>query len=233
MAFEMFGPWLAERRMGGTPWHAHHIAERYSLLTIIALGEGVVGTVASLSAVVSAQGWSVAAVLVAVAGTGLTFGMWWVYFVVPQSQLLHARRELSFRWGYLHLVVFAAIVGNRRRVACRRLLRRAPLEAQRGGHRAVGRDTGGDLHRGGLPALHVVGADAGLRSTCYLLVLTAAVLVAAVFLVDRGMSMANALLIVMLAPAVTVVGYEVLGYRHAEEAIARRLAEDDAGKPTT
>ena len=29
VAFEMFGPWLAERRMGGTPWHAHHIAERY------------------------------------------------------------------------------------------------------------------------------------------------------------------------------------------------------------
>ena len=62
-----------------------------------------------------------------------------------------------------------------------------------------------------------------------LLVLTAAVLVAAVFLVDRGMSMANALLIVMLAPAVTVVGYEVLGYRHAEEAIAKRLAEGDVG----
>ena len=36
--------------MGGTPWHPHHIAERYSLLAIIALGEGVVGTVASLSA---------------------------------------------------------------------------------------------------------------------------------------------------------------------------------------
>ena len=29
-AFEMFGPWLAERRMGVTSWHAHHIAERYS-----------------------------------------------------------------------------------------------------------------------------------------------------------------------------------------------------------
>ena len=54
--------------MGGTPWHAHHIAERYALLAIIALGEGVVGTVASLSAVVGAQGWSVDAVLVAVAG---------------------------------------------------------------------------------------------------------------------------------------------------------------------
>src|SRR6478672_12073578 len=62
---ETLGPVLAEKRKGGTPWHAHHIAERYGLLAIIALGEGVVGTVASLSAVVQAQGWSLDAALVA------------------------------------------------------------------------------------------------------------------------------------------------------------------------
>jgi low temperature requirement protein LtrA len=228
VAFEMFGPWLAERRMGGTPWHAHHIAERYSLLTIIALGEGVVGTVASLSAVVSAQGWSVSAVLVAVAGTGLTFGMWWVYFIVPQSQLLHARRELSFRFGYLHVVVFGAIVG-----------------------------TGAGLHAAAYYVEHqskLTAVDTVLAvaipvaifiAAVYLLymwllqrrdafdllliVLTLVVLVAAVYFVGRGMSMANALLIVMLAPAVTVVGYELLGYRHAEEAIAQRLADHGPG----
>ena len=93
--------WLAETRKGGTPWHAHHITERYGLLTIIALGEGVVGTVASLSAVVSAQGWTFDAVFVAVAGIGLTFGMWWTYFMVPQAELLHAHRERSFLFGYL------------------------------------------------------------------------------------------------------------------------------------
>ena len=37
---EFAGPWIAERRKGGTPWHPHHIAERYGLLVIIALGEG-------------------------------------------------------------------------------------------------------------------------------------------------------------------------------------------------
>ena len=66
-----------------------------------------------------------------------------------------------------------------------------------------------------------------------LVVLTALVLVAAVFFADRGHSMANSLLIVMLAPAVTVVGYELLGYRHAEEAIAKRLADDGFGKSST
>ncbi len=98
--------------MGGTPWHAHHIAERNGLLTIIALGEGVVGTVASLSAVVAEQGWSTDAVLVAVAGTGLTFGMWWVYFVVPAADLLHAHRDRSIGYGYLHIAVFGSIVAT-------------------------------------------------------------------------------------------------------------------------
>jgi low temperature requirement protein LtrA len=49
-AIELMGPLLAEKRMGGTPWHAHHIVERNGLLMIIALGQGVVGTVASLIA---------------------------------------------------------------------------------------------------------------------------------------------------------------------------------------
>lgn len=39
MVIELTGPFLAERRFGGTPWHADHIAERYGLLTIITLGE--------------------------------------------------------------------------------------------------------------------------------------------------------------------------------------------------
>src|SRR5690348_11578462 len=65
---EMMGPVIAERRDGGTPWHPHHIAERYSLFAIIALGEGVVGTVATLSAVVEEHGWTLDAALVCIAG---------------------------------------------------------------------------------------------------------------------------------------------------------------------
>ena len=30
------------------------------------------------------------------AGTGLTFGMWWIYFAIPAADLLHAHRERSF-----------------------------------------------------------------------------------------------------------------------------------------
>ena len=37
---ELAGPVYAETRTIGTPWHPRHIAERYGLLVIIALGEG-------------------------------------------------------------------------------------------------------------------------------------------------------------------------------------------------
>ena len=46
------------------------------------------------------------------AGTGLTFGMWWVYFVVPAADLLHVRREASFVFGYVHMAVIGAIVAT-------------------------------------------------------------------------------------------------------------------------
>ena len=42
--------------------------------------------------------------------------------------------------------------------------------------------------------------------------------------------MTSCLLIVTLAPMVTVVGFELLGHRHVDEAIARSLAEADPGK---
>ena len=111
---EMVGPVIAERGKGGTPWHAHHIAERYGLLTIITLGEGVIGTVASLSAVVESQGWSRDAVLVAIAGTRLTFGMWWMYFIIPSAEVLHVHvhRERAFPWGYGHILIFGSIAAN-------------------------------------------------------------------------------------------------------------------------
>jgi hypothetical protein len=37
--------------------------------------------------------------LVAVAGTGLTFGLWWMYFTVPAGQMLHVHRERVFSDG--------------------------------------------------------------------------------------------------------------------------------------
>ena len=57
-----------------------------------------------------------------------------------------------------------------------------------------------------------------------LFVLTVGVLGDAVVAGRRGISMANCLLVVTLAPMVTVVGYELVGHRHAAEAIAKRFS---------
>src|SRR2546426_7198891 len=109
---EMTGPVFAERHAGGTPWHAHHIAERYSLFAIIALGEGVVGTVAALSAVIDRQGWTLDAVLVGIAGMGLTFGMWWVYYLVPSGEILQRHRNRASVWGYAQILIVTSIVAT-------------------------------------------------------------------------------------------------------------------------
>jgi low temperature requirement protein LtrA len=227
---EMLGPWMAETRKGGTPWHAHHIAERYGLFTIIALGEGVVGTLASLSAVVSAQGWSVDAVFVAMAGTGLTFGMWWTYFVVPQSDLLHAHRELSFRFGYFHIIVFGSIVatGAGLHAAAYYIEHHSKLGSV---ETVLSVAVPVAAYIASVYALYTLLVKIGDAFHLLLLALTAVVLVAAVWLATAGVSMAACLLVVTLAPMVTVVGYELLGHRHAAEAMARRVAEGGETAP--
>jgi low temperature requirement protein LtrA len=218
-AIEFAGPLMAERKDGGTPWHAHHIAERYSLFAIIALGEGVAGTAAAVSATVEVQGWSMDVVLVCIAGIGLTFGMWWVYYLLPSAAILHVHRDRSFAWSYGQIVIIASIVA-----------------------------TGAGLHVGAYFIEHTshTGALATLLCTAipvavflgavyalhthlvrrfdalhgWLLAATAAVVAGAIGAVSIGIDLSIGLALLMLAPAVTVVGYEVMGHRHEADAIA-------------
>ncbi len=215
----MMGPVLAEFGRGGTPWHAHHIVERYGLFTIIALGEGVVGTVASLSAVVDAQGWSFDAVFVAVAGIGLTFGMWWTYFVLPQADILHVRRERSFWFGYLHIVVFTAIVatGAGLHAAAYYIEHHSTLGSAATVLTVV---IPVGVYVAMIYVLYALMTRTVVLFHLLLMTVTAAVLGSAVLLAALGVSMANCLLVVTLAPAVPVLGYELRGYRHAAAAAA-------------
>ena len=41
----------------------------------------------------------------------MPFGMWWIYFVMPCGDLLHAYRSRVFGWGYGHIPLFGAVVG--------------------------------------------------------------------------------------------------------------------------
>jgi hypothetical protein len=51
------------------------------------------------------------------------------------------------------------------------------------------------------------------------------VLVASVVMAAAGVPMAACLLVATLAPAVSVVGFELLGHRHAAAAIAASLSD--------
>jgi low temperature requirement protein LtrA len=225
---ELAGPVLAERvKIGeGTPWNAHHIAERYGLLVIITLGEGIIGTVAALSAVVHNPdvGWNSDAILLLIAGVGLTFGMWWTYFAIPFGELLHAHRERSFGWGYGQIPLFGAIAatGAGMHVAAYYLEHHSKL------------GTLGTVLSVAIPlaiyllilyAVYTALVRQGDPFHLSLLAGTAFVLVLAVVLAASGVSMPVCLVVLMLAPLVTVVGYETLGHRHLEA-----ILEADGGR---
>lgn len=220
VAIELAGPVLAERRDGGTPWHPHHIAERYGLLVIITLGEVVLGTITAISAVVEVQGWTVEAVLVAVSGTALVFGLWWVYFTVPSAEVLARHRGRAFPWGYLHILIFGALAatGAGLHVAANVI-----------DHRALIDDPTFAVLATAIPVLVFI----AVLFVVYSLLMvridpvqllfflgSAGALAGAVAISCRGASIGVSLLIVAASPLVVIVGYETVGYRRQAAALA-------------
>lgn len=103
---EMWIPWWAESARR-TPWHPHHITERYGLFTIIVIGESVLaGTLAIQSAIdlrrIPPELWETI-----VAAPVILFAMWWIYFSRPGHVHLRSMGT-AFLWGYGHYFVFAA-----------------------------------------------------------------------------------------------------------------------------
>ena len=73
-----------------TPWHPHHIAERYGLFTLIVLGESVL---AASTAIQSALDNGHEDLLpVAAGGLLIVFALWWLYFAKPAAGLLVSSR---------------------------------------------------------------------------------------------------------------------------------------------
>jgi low temperature requirement protein LtrA len=103
---ELLVPAIAERARA-TPWHRHHIIERYGLFVIIALGESVLAASLAIEAITSAGGFA-AELLPVIAGGLLTlFSMWWIYFDGAPVALLQQRGG-QWLWGYGHLFVIGA-----------------------------------------------------------------------------------------------------------------------------
>lgn len=217
---ELAGPVLAERSGGRVPWHAHHIAERYGLLVIITLGEVVIGTITSISAIVHEHGWTFDAGLLAVVGTALAFALWWMYFITPSARVLRVRPDRGFVWGTSHIVVFAAVaaVGAGLHVGAYAVEGDASI------------DNVGVVLTIAVPVAilttavfllysYVLGAFDAFHVPLFgaaLLALAAAVAAAA-----AGASTAVSLALVLLAPVIVVVGYESVGHRHQAAALER------------
>ncbi|CAN5163923.1 low temperature requirement protein A [soil metagenome] len=100
---------LGAERTGLTPWHPHHIAERYGLFTIILLGESVSATMLATQGFLESDGLSVHLIVVAGAGLVLIFALWWLYFKEPSAEGLSQHRDRSFVWGYGHYLLFASV----------------------------------------------------------------------------------------------------------------------------
>ncbi|MEQ6902190.1 low temperature requirement protein A [Nocardioides sp. YIM 152588] len=216
LAIEVTGPIIAERRFGGTPWHAGHIAERYGLMAIIVLGEGLIGTMASLTAI---GDLNAEVVLLAAAGTAMTFGMWWTYFVVPHGEILELRRERSFGWGYGHIPLFGSIaaVGAGLHVAAYYIEH----------HSELGRV--GTVLSVAVPlatyllVFYILYAVFSRSLDPFHLLLGAisvALLAAPVAMAAADVDLVACLLVLALVPWVTVVGYETRGHRHNAEVLA-------------
>ncbi len=106
---ELGVPLWAESCGPPTPWHAHHIAERYSGFLIIILGESILSTANAIAGLIEANGLTAETALVGLGCTLLTFCLWWMYFLLPSGEALHAHRARSFGWGYGHFATFAAL----------------------------------------------------------------------------------------------------------------------------
>lgn len=136
--------------------------------------------------------------------------------------MLKAHRERSFLFGYLHIVTFTSIVATGAR------LHSAAYYIQ---HQSTLGSAETVLAVAIPVATYIVSIYClyaclvrTVDPVCVaLIVLAGIVLAAAVWLAAGSISMANCLLVVTVAPMLTVVGYETLGHRRAAQAIAANL----------
>ncbi|CAN5180759.1 low temperature requirement protein A [soil metagenome] len=215
-----FSTFEGRGRWRGTPWNAHHVTERYGLLVMITLGEVILGTITAVAALVAHVGWSGEAVLVAIAGTGLTFGLWWSYFILPSAAVLARHRDRKWAWGYGHIILFGA------------------LAAVGAGLHVAAYAAEGEAKIGTVGVVLAVAIPVLIFSVVYFTIYSALfravdgfhlllasglvlVLAAGVALSLVGVPLGWCLIVLTLAPLVIAVGYETVGYRHVESYIER------------
>ena len=92
---------------GTTPWHPHHIAERYGLFFIIVLGETVLSVTIALQGAFAEKDPPFELWYVVVGGVLVTFCAWWLYFARENGDILTGN-DVGYTWGFGHYVIFGA-----------------------------------------------------------------------------------------------------------------------------
>lgn len=127
--FELAIPAIAERQ-GMTPWHRHHMIERYGLLNIIVLGETLLASSMAISNLTAQHAPTLALLQIPLLAIVLLFCLWWLYFS-REEHLTQVNLAMALTWGYGHLILYAggAAVGAGIAVNIDRILGLAPLSA--------------------------------------------------------------------------------------------------------
>ncbi|MCB2110358.1 MAG: low temperature requirement protein A [Defluviimonas sp.] len=89
-----------------TPFHRHHIIERYGLLMIISLGEIMLSISHGFGALFGDHPVYGAAV-VSVSALVIVFSIWWIYFC-EEEHLVSKSLATALVWGYGHVFIFMA-----------------------------------------------------------------------------------------------------------------------------
>ncbi len=136
LAFIMLGELMLPRLAEGnkpTPWHRHHIVERYNLLNSIVLGESLLAVGLAIQA--AYHGGHIVWPFVGLALSGLIIvcALWWLYFA-ENDKALQMGKRLTFVWAYGHIILFAAgaAVGAGLAVMVEVLEHKAHISAQLG-----------------------------------------------------------------------------------------------------
>ncbi|WP_254922729.1 low temperature requirement protein A [Rhodococcus sp. OK302] len=72
---------VISEKPGMTPWHPHHIAERYSLFFIIVLGETILSTTVAIQDAVAGEHPAAKVAYVVIGGILIVFSLWWLYLL--------------------------------------------------------------------------------------------------------------------------------------------------------
>ncbi|CAL9377174.1 hypothetical protein SUDANB176_00987 [Streptomyces sp. enrichment culture] len=121
---------LYAERAHPTPWHPHHIAERYGLLTLIVLGGTIAAATVAVKSGIDEHEAPGELLPIAAGGLLVIFAAWWVYFAVPIHGHLRSSRQ-PFLWGYGHYLIFVsgAAIGAGLEVAVEQAVGKTHLSA--------------------------------------------------------------------------------------------------------